>query len=156
MENDQGYAENTHSTDTNLALTEAAKYYLLISSKWTKFLSILGFILSGVVAIFAIFANTLLSNLGTYGGVFGTVAGLGALYTVVYFIMAALYFFPSLYLFKFSKGIKEALYSDDDQLLEEALKNQKSLFKFWGIFAIVILSIYLLIGIFAFLGSLFF
>jgi hypothetical protein len=56
--------------------------------------------------------------------------------------MAALYFFPTWYLFKFSKSIKEAIRHKSNQELELALENHKSFFKFMGMLMVIVLAIY--------------
>ena len=73
--------------------------------------------------------------------------------SILYLLMALLYFFPSLYLYRFSEKANRALDKKDSNELEVALGNLKSTFKFYGIAAIVIISLYLLIFIFAGLGG---
>ena len=53
----------------------------------------------------------------------GTI-GTGAL-TVFYLFFAAIYFFLSLYLYRFSIRIKAAVYEYNSALLEDGLKNLK-------------------------------
>ena len=76
-------------------------------------------------------------------------AGLGGLLTFVYLLIAALYFFPCLSLFRFSTNAIEAANSKNSEHVTEALKNLKSNFKFVGIIAIIGISFYLLIFVFA-------
>jgi len=66
------------------------------------------------------------------------------LITVIYLIIAVIYFFPIYYLYNFSVKMKKALLSDDQTLLRNAFEDLKSHYKFVGIFTIVILSLYLL------------
>ena len=79
------------------------------------------------------------SELGFNGGVLG----------FVYVILALVYFFPILYLFRFAKKMKDSLRTNDNSELTAAFSNLKSHYKFVGIFTIVILSLYLLIFIIA-------
>lgn len=139
--------ENTQETtqpQIELFVTDDAKDYINETRKWAKFLAILGFIGSGLIAIMAVFAGSMFSTI--WGGA-------SFMISILYLLMALLYFFPSLYLYRFSEKANRALYKKDSNELEVALGNLKSTFKFYGIAAIVIISLYLLIFIFAGLGA---
>ena len=128
----------------NLSVTEQAKAYLKESAKWTKFLSILGFIGIGFMVIAALFMGVIM---GSVGGAYnaGAMAGLSSgIITIVYLAMAALYFFPVMYLYKYSVRMKEALQSSNSDTLTEAFSNLKSHYKFIGVLTIVIISLYVL------------
>jgi hypothetical protein len=61
---------------------------------------------------------------------------------LIYIALAAFYFFPAYYLHQFSIKIKQGLSCESLQDVAAGFQNLKSLFKFMGIFTIVILSIY--------------
>jgi len=141
--------DDTHNETTN-SLTQASISYLKETAKWCQFLSILGFIFIGFILIAAIgmliFGSALNSSLGaSQGFIFPT-----SLAALLYLGIGALYFFPIYYLYNFSSKMKKATFSGGSHELEESFKNLKSHYKFVGIFTIVILSIYLLIFLFAF------
>lgn len=145
--------EENKSTFENfeLQLTNESKDYLREAGKWAYFLGILGFIGVGLMVLLAFSIGAIFSRFNPYGGMpFPT-----TLLTVIYLIMAALYFFPVLYLFKFGSKTKMAFATNDTDTLTDGIKNLKSHYKFVGIFTIVIISLYALIFIFALLGSLF-
>ena len=126
----------------NLSLEENAITVLKETAKWTKFLSILGFIGIGILVILAIVMGAIMESSAGYGAAMGGLSG--GLVTVVYLVMAALYFFPILYLFKFSIKLKQALLSNNSAKLSDAFLNLKSHYKFLGIMAIITLSLYLI------------
>jgi uncharacterized membrane protein (DUF485 family) len=130
-----------------LLLTSNAKNYLNETRKWTYFLSIIGFVGCVLLIIIALFSGALFSSLSQFDDT-GLGAGFSFLMTFIYIFMALIYFIPCYYLFNFSKKLKIALLNNDNELLEEALKNQKSLFKFFGISTIIMLSLYLMVIIF--------
>jgi hypothetical protein len=127
--------------DAYLIINRVAAAYLLETSKWAKFLAIMGFILTGIIVLFALFAGSFMSMMpqSEMGNMPG---GFGAIMTGVYLLLGIIYFFPSWYLFKYAQHLKEALASRNDEVLVVAFENQKSLYKFWGIFAIVMLALY--------------
>jgi len=121
------------STEESLMLSPVGVSYLLETAKWAKFLSILGFIGMGFMVIGGLFASVAMSR---FGGSQSLLIG------VMYIVMAAIYFFPILYLYKFSNDLKEALNRNNSSQLELALGNLKSHYKFIGILTIVLLGIY--------------
>ncbi|QOD61236.1 hypothetical protein H9I45_01955 [Polaribacter haliotis] len=132
-----------------LTLNGASKSFLRETAKWTYFLSILGFIGLGLTVIFSFFAGTVFSNLPNMNEI---PFDFGPVMTVTYLIIVAIYFFPILYLYKFSVNMKKALQSKSDDDLAVAFEKLKSHYKFVGVFAIIILSLYLLMFIIAMLG----
>jgi hypothetical protein len=141
-------------------LTKGSKHCLMETAKWSSYFGIVGFIGAGLMAIFSLFAGTMFSSLSKINpamssmpGAAGT--GFSAMITFVYLLLALLYFFPSLYLFKSGKALKAGLKMDDPNQIEEGLKNMKSNFKFWGIFSIIIIAIYGLIFLIGMAGAAF-
>ena len=109
---------------------------------WAKFLSILGFIgvafmLIGALSI-AFVGNSIMG---------AEVAGL----SVIYFVFAAIYFMPMYYLFKFATHARQGLTLRNQHETDQGLIYLAAHYKFIGITAIVLLSLYVLIfiGVFA-------
>jgi amino acid permease len=116
--------------------------------KWTMFLAILGFIVIGIMLIGGIIAGLFLSVFKTST----TLSGLeGILVFVLILVMTAIYFFPVLYLFRFSKHTSNAVKTLDKLELHKAFKNLKSYYVYVGILVIVVLVLY--IGIFIAAGA---
>lgn len=123
-----------------LNITQQSISYLGSIAKWSKFLAIVGFIMVGLLVLIAVFAGAFLGFMGSASGVApGTEAGM---LTVIYIIMAVIYFFPILFLYKFSVKLKRALGSSSSSELAEAFANLKSHYKFIGILTIIVLSFY--------------
>jgi hypothetical protein len=123
--------------------------YLSETARWAKFLSIVGFVVCGLMVIFSLFFSSIMSTISKIGSgndSFGasTMAISNYAFSIVYIIIALLYFFPCLYLFNFSSKMQTALRNNDQLNLNAALGNLKSCFKFVGILTIVVLSFYLL------------
>jgi hypothetical protein len=121
--------------------------YLNITRKWTMFLAILGFIGLALMLIGVVAIGALLPLLGLGDASLGSLEI--TLMVVVLLLISALYFFPVLYLFRFSVHTKNAVETLSPEKLSQALKNLKSCFRFIGIFTIIIICLYILIFIFA-------
>jgi hypothetical protein len=138
----------------NLTLNDQAVAALRESSKWCLFLSILGFIGIGFMILAGLFMSAAMSAIPTgdsYGATMGSPYGgnpilaLKAYFGIMYIVIAALYFFPIYYLYKYATGTKRAFESSNSDVLSDALVNLKSHHKFLGITAIVVISLYILI-----------
>ncbi|MFT4022366.1 MAG: DUF5362 family protein [Flavihumibacter sp.] len=136
-----------------LQIDPVANGYLTETAKWAKFLSIIGFIVCGFIVLggigFASMLGGLMQNTNGMGG-----AGFG-LVSIIYIAFAALYFFPCLYLYRFSVAMQAALAVSDNRKLQESFMNLKSTFKFMGILTIIILAFYALAIVFGGLAAMF-
>ena len=65
--------------------------------------------------------------------------------TIVYLFLAIMMFFPCFYLYKFSVKMQLAVKNVNQENFDESLMSLKSMFKFYGVFTIIILSLYALI-----------
>ena len=137
-----------------LQLDQTAKDFLKETAKWAYFLSIVGFVGIGLMLVIAVFAGTIFTSMGSaMGGAFGS--SFGAAMGFVYVFIAAIYFFPVFYLFKFSVNAKKAFRENDSEALSSSLGYLKSHYKFIGIFMAAILALYALIFVFGIIGALF-
>lgn len=118
---------------------------LNVTRKWSMFMAILGFIFLGLLLIIGLLAGTFFSALapGTEGLKIG-----GAFFFMIFLIIAVIYFFPVLFLFKFSRHTGNAVTSLDKTELHKAFRNLKSYFVYIGILIIIGLSFYLISLIF--------
>ncbi len=145
---------NENLLNTGLQIDSLSQSYLLETAKWGNFLSIIGFIGSGILVLVGIFSGTILGSLSRYGGGGGAFMG-GGILMFIYFVIAAVYFAMSLYLYKFSSKMKAALYSTNEDSLTDAFLNLKNLYKISGIVAIVYLSFLVLSLVVGFAAALF-
>ena len=151
-----GVIDSNVGGDLSLTVTSEIRSYLKETAKWAYFLSIVGFVMLAFIVVGGIFSATILGSSmsslspGMPGG--APVMMSGGLMMVVYLAIAALYFFPTLYLYRYAKKMKVALANDDQLFLAESFKNLKSMFKFMGILMAIILGFY---GIIIILGLLF-
>ncbi|WP_370089434.1 DUF5362 family protein [Ekhidna sp.] len=131
--------------ENQLKLTSADQANFLETARWGKFLSIVGFVMSGFIV---------LAGLAMFGGAFGGVyPGLGGSVGIVYILFSLLYIFPSLYLFRFSTQVRNGIKANDQSECSEAYANMKRLFVFMGILTIVVLSLYALAILFMIMGG---
>jgi hypothetical protein len=128
-----------------MQLHQTAKDFLKETAKWAYFLSILGFIGIGFMVFAALFASTIFSSMGHMAAPMGAMGtSFGIMLSVVYLIIAALYFFPVYYLNKFASHAKAAIRENNSDRLTVSLQYLKSHYKFIGIMTLVVFSMYLL------------
>lgn len=148
--NDLNQLEN--NKDTSLELTNRSLSYLNETRKWTMFLAILGFVFLGIMVIFSLSFSAIFSSIS------GEEAKLpfpGFLIGFIYLILAVVYFFPILYLYKFSSFIKDGILNSSSDQLDLAFQNLKSHYKFMGILFIVMLAFYAFALFMVMVGGLF-
>jgi formate hydrogenlyase subunit 3/multisubunit Na+/H+ antiporter MnhD subunit len=114
--------------------------------KWTMFLAILGFIGIGFMVIIGLFAGVFLSVFNTDQVPLGFPEWL---IFVVILAFAVLYFFPVLFLFRFSRHTSNAVKTLDKQELSKAIRNLRAYYVYIGILVIVVLVIYVIAFIIA-------
>lgn len=144
--------QNQDSSLFGFGIDDMSRSYLSETAKWAKFLSIIGFVICGLLVIASFFIGTVFStSFGRYREFNDTpsFAGLGILVTLLYLAIGVLYFFPCLFLFRFANHMRNALNSNDQLTLNKSFQNLKSMFKFVGILTIIVISFYIL----AFIGG---
>jgi len=145
--------EITTSGNSSLQLTAESQSFLKETAKWAYFLSIVGFVGIGMLILLSVFMGTIFSKLGVFNSGMSPAPTMGVGFiTFLYLIMAVLYFFPVYYLFQFSSKAKAAFSRNDNEALTTSLEYLKSHYKFMGILAIIILSIYGVIFLFSIIG----
>ena len=135
-----------------LTVTKASKSYLSEIATWARFFAILGFIFIGLLLVFAFFAVPIFGTVTKSQS--GVPDDLGSIMLVTNVLIAFVYFFPLYYLLQFSKKIKKALKTKNDQMLAKAFQMLKSHYKFIGVLTIITISLYFLFFISALMGLL--
>jgi hypothetical protein len=129
-------------------LTETMLMYLKGASPWLRFIGIVGLIGCGLSVLGALTFFMMIPQLGNVlnripgmealGGDVG--AAIGGTFGANLLGFAVLFFFPFYWVYNFGSKIRIYLRTGTDQDLENAFKNNKSLWRFMGILAIIILA----------------
>src|SRR3954465_8694634 len=113
----------------NLQVDNGNIPYLNEAAKWGKFLSILGFIVITILLICAcVFAfsdgdfsssdlNTEFQNLDL------PASTVGLIFAFYFFLIALIYFFPCLYLYRFSTKVQLAIKTNDQIVLNKSFES---------------------------------
>lgn len=120
--------------------------HLNTTRKWAMFLAIIGFIILGLIVIIGLIAGTFLTAFNSGGKDLGIPE---SLMFVPILLLAVIYFFPVLFLFRFSKHTSHAVQNLDKLEFHKAIKNLKSCFVYIGVLIIIILSLYIVVLIVA-------
>jgi hypothetical protein len=130
-----------------LKITEDIRSYIYETAKWANFLSVVGFVLTAFMIMFAFGVGSFITAMNNIlgGEANNPYAALGTgVLTVICLLVALIYFYPSLLLFKYANAAKQAVLYADQATLAVAMSKMKSFFKFWGILTIVFLTFYVL------------
>ena len=111
---------------------------------WVRFLSVLGFVVSALMVLMGLGASVFAAS-ALHG------AHSGALFVFLLYIpMGILYFIPSLFLFRYASCINALWTNRTVRHLEDALRAQKSFWKFVGILTLIVIALYFLAFVAAF------
>ncbi|MCE9519267.1 MAG: DUF5362 domain-containing protein [Verrucomicrobia bacterium] len=131
------------------SVTQGVLLQLQKTKPWVRFMSVMVFIGAG----FMLLAGVAMGVMGAAGALKGTgassafSAGFGFGLTAVYALIAVLYIYPGMKLWKYANYIRDLLASRQVIDLEKALNEQRAFWKFFGVMMIVVLAIYFVIAI---------
>ncbi len=134
-------SENTSDLlPAELEITDSFKLYLLDLSRWAKFLSVIGFMWCSLLFTGAVGGGFYISKLAHSG-----LSSFGQAVTAVFILFAVMWFYPCIYLNKFSNDMYKAVKDNNQEVLEEGLVNLKSAFRLFGIVTGIILTLWIVI-----------
>jgi hypothetical protein len=120
--------------------------HLNTTRKWAMFHAIIGFIFLGLILIIGLLAGTFLTTFSS--GVKGSGIPESLMFIPV-LVIAVVYFFPILFLFRFSKHSSHAIQNLDKLEFNKAIKNLKYWFAYLGVLVIAVFSFYIVVLIVA-------
>ncbi|MGC8824311.1 MAG: hypothetical protein ACP5PZ_06910 [Bacteroidales bacterium] len=129
----------TENAATRMELDEISISYLVAIHKWAYFFAILGFVGIAILLLIGILSKTILGIVNPELGAAATIMGF------IYVLLALIYFFPVIYLYRFARLTKKAIQQSNNLLMQEALLNFKKHYQFIGVVTISILVMYLVI-----------
>ncbi|MBL8002039.1 MAG: hypothetical protein JNL05_08775 [Flavobacteriales bacterium] len=139
--------DSTSGQATHLSLFDADT--LRQTARWARFLAITGFVMIGIMVVFGVFMGSMFARLGEMQNEMTGMPqpigleAMGTLYTVMFLLIGALYFVPTLLLFQFASRTLRALGPTFDPLtFSNGLQAHRRLYKFMGILMIIMLCLY--------------
>ncbi len=145
---------NEHSSireRIDLIISPSAITHLLEAAQWARFLSIIGFIFVAFMIAVSLSVGFIFSFIPS--DVQQTIPISASLISIFYLGITAIYFFPVLFLFNFSRKTIRAIKYKNGDTIENAMKNLKRHYKFIGILTIITLTLYIIIILFAIIIS---
>jgi len=136
----------TPSENRKIEIEQSTLKQLNTTRKWAMFLAIIGFIFLGIMTVVGLIAGTFLKTFSSGDNSLGMSE---PLIIISIILLALIYFFPILFLFRFSKYVSRAIRNLDKLQFHNAIKNLKLYFAYIGILIIIVLSIYIVILIVA-------
>lgn len=141
--------EENQSQLFSLTIDPVTKTHLSETARWARFLAIVGLIsvvllvIGGV--IYSIWITALMQEAqNTYGFNSGYSTGYTIGIAIFFVIMAAVAFFPMLYMLRFANQMRGALNGNDQQSLNTSFQNLKIYFRYVGIITIIGLGLWVL------------
>ncbi len=133
--------DNTSNTSIfDLTFETESRSHLIEIAKWSKLLSITGIVAGSLLAILGLIVMFVGPSLSDYFG--SSLLGYAG---IIYVFAGLLYIFPSIKLLRFATQMPVAFQKSDQALVNEALGNLKSVFKFWGILTLIVIALYAIV-----------
>ena len=138
-----------HLLQNDLMIDIDSVSHLKEASIWGKFLGIMGFVYSAVVAVSGIFTGIIFSGVLSNYSRKGVRLVEGSVTAIIYLLAATIIFFMSLYLFRFAKKIQVSVASANQPDLSDAFRNLKLYFRFAGIISIIalVITVFAIVGL---------
>ncbi len=133
---------NSNVLNDELVVDAEAHQHLMETVKWAKFLGIVGFVICAIIVLAALFAGSFLANM-TSNPAFPSEAGAGAgiMISIVYLVIAGVYFALSLFVYRFAVKTKQALLATDQVGFNQGLHNLKLVYRISGIIVVLYLAL---------------
>jgi hypothetical protein len=131
----------------SLSIDPVTKEHLSETAKWAKFLSVIGMIFLVVGIIFGlsgIWFSSVFDPAGSDEMSTMPSPALGVFMAAYMFVIAVIWFFPLLYLYRFAARMRVALNGNDQQALNTSFQNLKMCIRFVGIVTIIGLALTIL------------
>lgn len=120
----------------NLILTESAVFYLGIIRKWAKFIAVVMFVMIGMMVIAGFFMGFAMNALSTMS-VRQAMPFPSFFFTIIYLVIAVVYFFPVLYLYRFSQHLGNAIMMGSAEELTTSFQFLSKHYNFVGVLMII-------------------
>ena len=127
--------------DGQIAVSESMLGSLKATRPWVKFIAIVWFV---GVAFMVLFGAAMITGIYRGFSMPGMPAFFGTVLGIFYIVMALVYVMPALHLYRYAKAIAGVQSAATMAGFEDALKQQRSFWKYFGIFIIVVLALYVL------------
>jgi hypothetical protein len=130
----------SEKTGSQGSLTEGMIAHLSAAAPWIRFIGVLGYVGCGFTILLGLGCIIAGPSAGIFFGRYYSTMGLVSL-GIIYIALGVLVFFPSMFAYNFGIRIRNYLRSSSEYELEQAFKNNRSLWKFMGILAIIELAL---------------
>lgn len=137
---------NTENLLNNeLQVDAEAQLYFNETAKWAKFLGIIGFIFSGLTLLIGLVSLVNYNEVSSRSYYYSRSATMNPLVQAfVFIIIAVVWIFASLYIYRFATKMKNSLQTYDQFTFNDALCNLSKNYKFLGVVTIVYLALVVL------------
>ena len=155
MEDQEQFQNLEHQKHPQLIVTEDMRSYIYDMAKWANFLGIVGFVISAFLLLAALTVGPTINANPEMAKMLGQLGAMdGTTISIVFLFYGLLIFYPSLLMVRYAIKAKQGVLYGEQEDLNEAMSRLKSLFKYFGVLAIVFIGLYVVTLFSAVLGGL--
>lgn len=132
-----------------LIVSEEMRSYIYDTTKWAKFLAIVGFAISGFLILTSFTIGPAMQSNAELAAAMAKSGFTSIGITLVCLLYAFAVFYPSLLLFKYANKAQFGVLYGEQASLDEAFGKLKSLFKYWSVITIIGIVLYIMLVVFS-------
>lgn len=132
-------------------LNKLAAREIYRAAGWGKFISVVGFVISAIIIFVGLVINKIISYAAAFNPQLAVMPGWW--FTIFYILIGILYFFPSLFLYRFSAKSKKALLENNENILAFSFSGLRLCLQFIGVVTLIFLILYVLVIMGLLIGS---
>ncbi len=145
MQDQEKFEDSENQKHPQLIVTEDMRSYFYDMAKWANFLGIVGFVISAFMLMAALTIGPTLNANPEMAKMLGQLGAMdGTTFSIVFLIYGFAIFFPSLLMVRYASKAKHGVLYGEQTSLNEGIAKLKSLFKYFGVLALIFIAIYLL------------
>ena len=154
MDNQEQFEEVANEKHPQLIVTEDMRSYIYDMAKWANFLGIVGFVISAFLLLAALTVGPTINANPEMGKMLGQLGAMdGVTISIVFLIYGLLIGYPSLLMVRYAAKAKLGVLYGEQQKLDEGIAKLRSIFKYFGVLAIIFVGLYLITLFSAVLGG---
>lgn len=145
MDNQEQLNEVEEKQLPQLIVTEDMRSYIYDIAKWGRLLGIVGFSLSAFLFLAALTIGPAMNNNPEVAKMVGQLGNIdGSTFSMVLVFYALIFSYPSFLITRYAAKAKQGVLYGDQESLDEGMAKLKSLFKYFGILALIVMGLYII------------
>lgn len=135
------------NTPPQLIVSEDMRSYIYETTKWAKFLAIVGFVISAFLTLTSFTIGAAMQSNAELAAAMASSKLSPTVITILCLVYTFAIFYPSMLLFRYANKAQLGVLYGEQASLDEAFSKLKSLFKYWSVITLIGIVLYIMLVI---------